>query len=97
VLAVEPGAKYRVNCKLKIAHSTGAKAYWMISAVDNEGTSVLKNNLFAGFLQKDQDWTPLPFEFTAPPGAAVIRIHFLVAFPGVMDAWIDGVTFERVP
>ncbi len=96
VLAVEPGAKYRVNCRLKIAHSTGAKAYWMISAVDNEGTSVLKNNLFAGFVQKDQDWAPLPFEFTAPPGAAVIRIHFLVAFPGVMDAWIDDVTFERL-
>ncbi len=97
VFAVQPGRKYRVNCRLKIANSTGAQAYWMISATDNEGASVLTNNLFAGFLKANQDWQPLPYEFTAPPGAAVVRLHFLVAFPGRMDAWVDDFSFEALP
>jgi hypothetical protein len=63
--------------------------------VDNEGESVLKNNLFSGFISQDQDWKPLPFDFQAPPGAAVIRVHFLVAFPGTADAWVDDFTFEE--
>ena len=60
------------------------------------GNSVLSNNFFAGFLKENQDWKPLPYEFVAPPGAVVIRIHFLVAFPGQMDAWVDDFTFEEV-
>ncbi|MCE5238540.1 DUF6067 family protein [bacterium] len=96
VLAVTPGQKYRVNCQLKIVNSTGAQAYWMISATDNEGTSVLSNNLFAGFVKTNQDFTPLPYEFVVPPGAVAIRLHFLVAFPGSMDAWVDDFRFEEV-
>lgn len=94
--AVTPGLKYRVNCQLKIANSTGAQAYWMISATDNEGNSVLSNNFFAGFVKDNQDFKPLPYEFVAPPGAVAIRIHFLVAFPGKMDAWVDDFSFEEV-
>ena len=96
VFAATPGLKYRVNCQLKIANSTGAQAYWMISATDNEGNSVLSNNLFTGFLKADQDWTPSRDAFVAPPGAVAIRIHFLLAFPGKMDAWVDDMSFEQV-
>lgn len=96
VFKVEAGKRYRVNCQLKIANSTGAQAYWMISAMDREGNNVLSNNLFAGFVKENQDWRPLPYEFDCPPGAAVVRIHFLVAFPGQMDAWIDEVTLEQI-
>ncbi|MBI3922810.1 MAG: carbohydrate binding domain-containing protein, partial [Armatimonadetes bacterium] len=95
VFQVEPGKKYRVNCQVKIANSTGAQAYWMISALDSEGNSVLTNNLFAGFIKENQDWKPLPFEFPTPAGAAVIRLHFLVAFPGVADVWVDEVELKE--
>ncbi len=96
VFSIEPGKKYRTNCQLRIANSTGAKAYWMISMLDAEGNTVGTNNLFAGFLEKDQDFKPLPFEFQPLAGTAVIRVHFLVAFPGVMDAWVDDFSLEEV-
>jgi hypothetical protein len=95
VFLVEPGKKYRATCQLRIAHSTGAKAYWMISMQDAEGNTVGTNNLFHGFLTADQDWTPLPFDFEPLPGTAVIRLHFLVAFPGVAEAWVDDFTLEE--
>jgi len=93
---VDPAKKYRANCQLKIANATGAKAYWMIGPQDAEGKPTATNNLFAGFLTENQDWKPLPFEFQPPPNTVVIRIHFLVAFPGVMDAWVDDFSFEEV-
>ncbi|NUQ00532.1 MAG: hypothetical protein HUU35_11825, partial [Armatimonadetes bacterium] len=95
-IVITPGRRYRLNGQLKIANSTGAQAYWMVGATDNEGASVLSNNLFAGFVKENQDWKPLPFEFEAPAGAVAIRVHFLVAFPGSMDAWLDEVTLEEV-
>lgn len=97
VFRVEPGKKYRANCQLKIAHSTGAKAYWMISMQDAEGRPVGTSNLFSGFLTQDQDWRPCPFEFEPLPGTVAIRLHFLVAFPGVADAWVDDFTLEELP
>jgi len=96
VFLVEPGRTYRANCRLKIAGSTGAKAYWMISPVDAQGNIVGKNNLFSGFVTGNQDWKEQPFEFQPPATTAAIRLHFLVAFPGAMDAWIDDVTLSRV-
>jgi hypothetical protein len=96
VFAVTPGKKYRVNGQVRIANSTGAHAYWMVSAFDNEGNSVLSNNLFSGFVSKAQDFNPLPYEFVAPPKAVAIRLHFLAAFPGRMDVWVDDVGFEKV-
>jgi len=96
VFSVDPTRKYRVDCRLKIANATGAKAYWMISQLDENGGIVGTNNLFAGFITEDQDWKPLPFEFQPLLGTAVIRIHFLVAFPGVMDAWVDDMKLDEV-
>lgn len=97
VFRVEPGKKYRANCQLKIAHSTGAKAYWMISMQDAEGRPVGASNLFSGFLTEDQDWQPCPFEFEPLSGTVAIRLHFLVAFPGMADAWVDDFTLEELP
>ena len=82
LLSVVPGKKYRTSCQVRIANGTGAKAYWMIAPLDAEGRPSAKNNLFHGFLTANQDWKPLVFEFEPPPGTAVIRLHFLVAFPG---------------
>jgi hypothetical protein len=96
VFAVEPGRTYRANCRLKIANATGAKAYWMISQMDAQGNPVGKNNLFHGFLTENQDWKELPFSFQPLPGTAAVRLHFLAAFPGAMDAWLDDVVLERV-
>ena len=96
VLLVAPGTKYRANCQLRIQNSTEAKAYWMISMLDGEGNTVGTNNLFGGFVTANQEWAPLPFEFQPLAGTAVIRVHFLVAFPGVADAWIDDVTVEAI-
>ncbi|MCX7599202.1 MAG: carbohydrate binding domain-containing protein, partial [Armatimonadetes bacterium] len=96
VLGAEAGNKYRVNCWVKIANATGAKAYWMISMMDSQGRSTAQNNLFYGFLTENQDWKELPFEFELPPGTVVIRLHFLVAFEGAADVWIDDVTFGKV-
>ena len=93
VFGVDAAKKYRVECQLKIANATSAKAYWMISPTDAEGNRVSTNNLFGGFVTENQDWKPLPFEFQPPAGTAVIRVHFLVAFPGVMDAWVDEMKF----
>jgi hypothetical protein len=96
VFVVAPGQKHRANCQLRIANSTGAKAYWMISMQDVEGNTVGTNNHFSVALAANQDWTPYPFEFLPLPGTAVIRVHFLVAFPGTADAWIDEVSLEAV-
>ncbi len=91
LLSVVPGTKCRASCQVRIANGTGAKAYWMIAPLDAEGRPTAKNNLFSGFLTGNQDWKPLVFEFEPPPGTAVIRLHFLVAFPGAADVWIDDV------
>jgi hypothetical protein len=96
VFLVEPGRTYRANCRLKIAGASGAKAYWMLSPLDVQGNTVGKNNLFSGFVAGNQDWKEQPFDFQAPAGTAAIRVHFLVAFPGAMDAWIDDLTLAPV-
>ena len=96
VFLVAPGEKYRVNGQLRIANASGAKAYWMISMQDAEGNTVGTNNHFSVALAADQDWTPYPFDFLPLPGTAVIRVHFLVAFPGAADAWIDDVSLAPV-
>jgi hypothetical protein len=94
VFAVDPAKKYRVTCQVKIAKATGAKAYWMVAPVDGEGHPTATNNIFSGFLTANQDWKAMPLEFQPPPGTAVVRLHFLVAFPGAADVWIDDVRLE---
>ena len=96
VFLVEPARTYRANCRLKIAGATGAKAYWMLSPLDVQGNTVGKNNLFSGFVTENQDWKEQPFDFQPPAGTAAIRLHFLVAFPGAMDAWVDDLTLAPV-
>ena len=94
-LSVVPCKKYRASCQVRIANGTGAKAYGMIAPLDAEDRPSAKNNLFRGFLAGNQDWKPLVFEFEPPPGTAVIRLHFLVAFPGTADVWINDVQLIR--
>ncbi len=96
LLLVEPGRAYRANCRLKIAGANGAKAYWMISSVDAKGESVGKEGIFSALIGENQDWKPFPLEFKPPAGTAMIRLHFLVAFPGSVDAWVDDITLEPV-
>ncbi|MEI6503981.1 MAG: hypothetical protein WCP21_23460, partial [Armatimonadota bacterium] len=95
-IAVTPGLRYRVNCQLRTANSTGAQAYWMVSATDETGSPMPGANLFGRFVKGNQDFQPLPFEFVAPPGAVAIRLHFLVSLPGELEAWVDDVSFEQV-
>ena len=93
--AAQAGKKYRLTCQLKIANSTGAQAYWMVAPQDAEGVTVVNNNLFGGFLKADQDWKPLAFDFEAPAGTAVLKVFFLVAFPGTADVWVDDFRIEE--
>ena len=95
VFAVDPTHKYRANCQLRTANAAGSKAYWMISMLDAEGKIVGTNNLFSGFITGNQDWKPFPFEFQPLPGTAAIRVHFLVAFPGALDAWVDDFSLQE--
>jgi len=95
VFAVDPGKKYRAICQLRIANATGAKAYWMIPPMDAEGNPTAKNNLFHGFLTENQEWKPLVFEFQPPAGTVAVRLHFLLAFPGTADAWVDEMRLEE--
>jgi hypothetical protein len=97
VFRVTPGRKYRADCQVRIANSTGAKSYWMISQLDSLGNPVGTNNLFHGFLTADQDWTPLPFEFVPAENVVAVRLHFLIAFEGVADTWVDDFSLEEVP
>jgi hypothetical protein len=96
VFKAPAGHKYRASCWLKIANSTGAKAYWMISMTDADGNWLGPSNLFHGFLTENQDWKPLVFEFEPVAKTVAVRLHFLVAFAGHADVWIDDVSFEAV-
>jgi hypothetical protein len=59
VFRILPGLKYRVSAQVRIANSTGAKAYWMLGPTDADGERVSDNNLFYGFLAQNQEWQPL--------------------------------------
>jgi hypothetical protein len=37
----------------------------------------------------------LIFEFEPPPGTAVVRLHFLAAFPSMADVWIDDLQLKE--
>jgi hypothetical protein len=68
----------------------------MISMMDADGNVLGPNNLFSEFLAGDQDWKPFAFEFTPQEKTVAVRLHFLCAFPGKADVWIDDLSVEEV-
>ncbi len=96
VFRATPGHKYRATAWVKIANATGSKAYWMISMQDADGYNPAAGNLFSEFVVDNHDWKPMVFEFEPAAKTVTVRLHFLCAFPGHADVWIDDVSFEEV-
>jgi len=100
VVAVEPGARYRLSFFVKTEElRSAATLSLMVSEPATPDTSL---GATAPLAQGTQDWQPVSFEFTTGPKteAVLVRIVRVYCAEGVCPIygkiWYDDFNFERI-